>query len=82
VKYANLPNHSNIGMIWKYYPSLIYFGLEKLLRLYCIVFYDFLDIYVYIYLNIGWKIPEFMKQFPIQVICWYENLLENCWGWP
>jgi hypothetical protein len=52
MNYANLPNHSNVGMIWKYYPNLVYFGLEKLLRLYCIIFkkylylartYDFLD---------------------------------------
>jgi hypothetical protein len=52
MNYTSLPNHDNLRMIWKYYPSLVYIRLEKLLRFYHIVLlsyshptrtYDFLD---------------------------------------
>jgi hypothetical protein len=53
-------NHDNLGMIWKYYLSLIYLILEKLLNFYHIVFlfvftlnrtYDFLDKFFYNFLK-------------------------------
>jgi len=33
VNYASIPNHNNLNMSWKYYSSLVYFELEKLLSM-------------------------------------------------
>jgi hypothetical protein len=38
MNYARLLNHKKLGMIWKCYPSLVYFKHEKVLR-FCHIFF-------------------------------------------
>jgi hypothetical protein len=43
VNYVSLLNHDNLGMIWKYYLSLIYLVLEKRVKFHHIISISHLD---------------------------------------
>ncbi len=67
VNYANLPNHDNLSMIWKYYLNLVYFVFDKILKFYHVGF-------LFIFTpnqNLSlfrWKILTTLKK--IKNICW------------
>jgi hypothetical protein len=93
MNYTSLPHHGNLGIIWKYYPSLVYLRVEKLFKTYHIIFflyshitttYDFLDGY-FNHLKKGLKYwlknLEIYKTIPIEIFFWHDFLKENYWGW-